>query len=143
MRLAALALLVVGSYALAAQHSPSRPADDLQNMQGTWTIEKFLRDGKPFPEEQRKQMLFVVNGNKMAFKVGDREQAVEFTLDPGQKPPAIDLVDRERELKAVGIYRLEKDTLTILRVEDMPRPKSFDDSTKQGTTLWVFKRKGK
>jgi uncharacterized protein (TIGR03067 family) len=130
--------------AAAKEDKKPDPKADQKNMQGTWTVEKFLRDGKPFPVGKEAQ--FVIKGNKMSFKVGDREQSVTFTLDPGKKPPAIDLAHPTNpNLKAVGIYRLEKDKLTILRVEadQLPRPKSFDESNKEGTIFWVFKRKSK
>jgi uncharacterized protein (TIGR03067 family) len=130
--------------ATAKEDKKPDPKADQKSMQGTWQVEKFLRDGKPFPLD--KELLFVIKGNKMSFKVGGREQSVTFTLDPGMKPPAIDMVDtRSPDLKAVGIYRLEKDKLTILRVEadQLPRPKSFDEASKEGTIFWVFKRKTK
>jgi uncharacterized protein (TIGR03067 family) len=119
---------------------------DQKKMQGTWTIEKFLREGKPFPEDRRKQILVIVKGNKMALKVGDREEAIEFTLDPSKKPPTIDFVGRlgKQEVKSFGIYSLEGDKLTILRVEEGgARPKSFKDTDREGVTLWEFKRKSK
>jgi len=145
---ALLALILLGLAVLPLVAQEPKKADakgDQEKLQGTWSVEKFLRNGMPYPDERRKQMVFVVEGNKMAFKVGDREQTVKFTLDPSQNPKTIDMVDPDRaEMKAIGIYLLEGDKLTILRVEaSNPRPKSFDDSTKEGTILWEFKRKAK
>lgn len=117
---------------------------DAKKMQGEWTVEKFDREGKAFPEDRRKQMTFVVKGDKMMFKVGDRDEVSEFTLDPSQKPATIDMINPKSKSKSPGIYKLDGDTLTIVRIEEGgARPKSFEDANKEDTTHWVFKRKGK
>jgi uncharacterized protein (TIGR03067 family) len=67
-----------------------------------------------------------------------------YRVDPAQTPREIDIIATtgENEGKTLkGIYRLEKDTLTLCYiVPDKDRPTQFKSEPGSGVTLTVWKR---
>ena len=65
-----------------------------------------------------------------------------FVTDSRQKLPTIDIdVGPGGQSGYRGIYKVEGDTLTLcLAIGDRERPKAFESSADQPTTIWVFKR---
>lgn len=102
---------------------------DLEQMQGTWKVVKFEREGKLVPEERIKDLRAVIEGDKFSFVDGKkRAETSTLTLDPSTKPASADLQTTGGQAKITrAIYKIEKDTMTICFMLDgkPERPKDF------------------
>jgi uncharacterized protein (TIGR03067 family) len=138
--------LVGAALLVAAQDPPKSDAKaEIKKMEGTWTIEKSLRDGQPaIPDEQREMARLIVKGTKRTIMVGDETVAEStYTLDPTTKPKGITIKVTTgglegKELK--GIYELEGDILKIAVSLDGKALKDFESKEGSNVLLQVFKR---
>jgi uncharacterized protein (TIGR03067 family) len=133
--------------ALLAAAPPQRGGDDvdpepstnpkaaLRAIQGTWKVVKLEHNGKankgPFREG-----FWVFKGKEITLRNESGKEWFKgtFVLDLDQKTKTIDITwaDGERKGKTQkGIYKIEKDTLTLSRGTD-GRPKGFTDAGKVG-----------
>jgi uncharacterized protein (TIGR03067 family) len=139
--------LLVGAYAPAPdpERTRSGPAD-LKRMQGNWTVVRMEYGGKARPAAETAQFRAVIKGNVItAIRDGRPDGGdVTFTLDAKKKPRQITLKPRldgmNKEIP--GIYKLDKDTLTICfsRGGEVARPRTFSTKENMGHALIVFKR---
>jgi uncharacterized protein (TIGR03067 family) len=136
-----LVALLVLSTRLGAQPGPDPEDDgtkDEKAMQGTWSLSKAERDGKA-SDKDISGVKLVIMGKKMTIRDRGKDEPVNFTLDAKKKPREINLVPPEGKGKEIaGIYKLEKDKLTICFSVGGPRPKEF--ASKEGHTLLEFKK---
>ena len=116
------------------------PKTDREKLQGTWTFVAVEEWGQAKEEDPNNPRRLVFDGNE--FTIGKGRLIIfvgKFTLDPSQKPKAIDLeftesVKPQDEGKTeLGIYALEGDTLKLClnRPENPERPKKFSANEKQ------------
>lgn len=121
--LVSTAVLIVGA---------DGPLAETKKLQGTWAV--VAAEGIDAPQEAVKQVKVVIRGNTLHLMVPDRDkekttlhekEKAKFTLDPSQKPKAIDLVKDSKELTARGIYELTEDTLKLAWRRNGPRPMAF------------------
>ena len=141
-------LSLVGAALLVAAQEPPPKADakaEMKKMEGTWTIEKTLANGKEgIPDEERMKARLVIKGNKRTITVdGETVAESSYTLDPSAKPKGITIKVltgglEGKELK--GIYELEGDTLKIAVGLDGETPKNFESKEGNNVLLQVFKR---
>jgi uncharacterized protein (TIGR03067 family) len=137
MKWSALVLVAVAG-TLAAAEDPNKKA--LEDLQGTWQLQRMTRGGQEAPADVVKGMRLVIAGNKMTPYEGDRAQpTATIAVDANKKPATIDL---KQEREAVqGIYRLEGDTLTICAgTPGTGRPTDFASKAGTPTGLIVLKR---
>ena len=77
---------------------------------------------------------------------GKRFAGTKVVLDPTKEPKTIDVIPdggRNRGERILGIYRLERDTLTIcMAAPGSPRPSEFKAENGNGWTLQAFTREG-
>src|SRR5215207_7688920 len=86
-----LTLAVCVTIPLLAQDADPTPPD-AKRIQGTWSVVKGMKDGKPAPRELMDGK-FIINGDAISIKraVGTGESPVKYKLDPKKKPAEIDL----------------------------------------------------
>jgi uncharacterized protein (TIGR03067 family) len=100
--------------AVAGCNRPGSSANDLQTLQGTWTMVETTWDGQPQPGE----MQWVVEGNQYRIRVDQRlnPDPYQFTLDTEHR--RIDVFHHDTPPgtfggKLKGIYKLSGDSLTV------------------------------
>jgi uncharacterized protein (TIGR03067 family) len=138
-----LALAAVGaSLGLLAQ--PGHSAQDKQatvkdGWDGPWSVVSLTAGGKAAPQEQVKLLQFTFRGEKLTLSILDQTKEGTFKVNPGKNPPQFDL-QLEGKKPNRGIYRLEKDSLTLCFSEDEERPTRFESQPGTRTILIVLKR---
>jgi len=108
-----LCVLILGSALLPAF---AQPADDAKRLQGAWTATRAKRDGKAAEDVLGHQLSFAGDRFQIRSKDGKALYAGTVRVDASAKPPAIDFVHTEGDLKGKawkGIYALNGDTLKI------------------------------
>jgi uncharacterized protein (TIGR03067 family) len=138
----ALGLALVGS-ALADDKADAAKKDQ-DKLQGTWTFVSMEGDGQPVPQGDPPPTI-TFTGNKFAVKAGEVVlQAGTQTLDPSQKPKAVDSTVTEGEGKGttmLGIYELDGDNLkACFDTQGKKRPTEFKTAAGSGHMLVVLKR---
>ncbi|MEW4570972.1 TIGR03067 domain-containing protein [Tautonia sp. JC769] len=121
------------------------PTDDQARHQGTWAVERSVRDGKDGPIEVMKEIVREVEGGRIVWKrSGKAFAATTFELDPEADPKTIDLIPeggRNRGDRVLGIYRFDEDRLVLCTADPgEPRPTAFAAEPGDGRTLMTFRR---
>jgi uncharacterized protein (TIGR03067 family) len=130
------------AFGLVAADDPQREEVEIGKFQGNWTITTLERGGKDLTKTPQFQSPdVVIEGDQF------RTKGIEATLklDPSQSPKALDFSYHKgpfagQTIKA--IYKLEGDTLTIIRAnaEGDERPTEFSAPAETGKVLAVLKR---
>jgi uncharacterized protein (TIGR03067 family) len=116
---------------------------DLDKLQGTWTLVSAKADGADLPKELAAKLKLVIDKDKFSIKNDDSEESATVTLDPGQKPPTID-IKPAKEDAVKGIYELKDDELKLCWAKaGKERPKGFESKEGSGEILFVLKREKK
>jgi uncharacterized protein (TIGR03067 family) len=133
----ALTALALVSF-VAARVPPADPEKVAQEaaLQGEWKLVAYSGGGKEAPEKEIATGKLVVTGDKMTFTFLDFETPATFTLYPGAIPPAINLKTEAGRTK--GIYKLEKDRLTISVGVSVERPEDF--TAAEGINVMVLEK---
>ncbi len=141
----ALAMIVGGVGAFAYHHLAESEADnkDKENIQGTWKAISVKVNGKTDDPESNmiKKMEIFITADKIGFRLGDRSKETPYKIDTKANPKTLDS-DLGEGLTELGIYKLERDTLTICycNANKKERPKAFESKEGTGTILMVLKR---
>jgi uncharacterized protein (TIGR03067 family) len=124
-----VALLVVSGLAM----SQDDPKKVVESLQGEWKIASFNKGGELVPQNELAGSKIVVAGEKMTITFNKKDEPAAFKVAPKADPPAIDIIPAKNEKNMVvkGIYKLEKDKLTICFGPDgADRPAEFKASKK-------------
>ncbi len=123
-----------------------------KGIQGVWKPTKVIQDGQPAPESLRTKLTFTV-GDKIITVTHSEQERIDksgYKLDKTKKPKHIDITPMSGRGKGKvikGIYKLEKDTLTICYgiprkdEKQMKRPTMFSAPKGSKRALVVFQRK--
>jgi uncharacterized protein (TIGR03067 family) len=140
--------LLLSAGLLLAPHAPSpdpepptSSARDQKAMQGDWKVVTMERDGKPEPAAEAEKYAVAIKDDKIIVKEAGRDEEASFALDARKNPRHITIKPRG-DKQVLGIYKLDKDTLTICFNKDgaADRPKEFSTKGKMGYSLIVLKR---
>lgn len=117
----------------------SDDAKDGDTIQGIWLPSSAELGEKKFPDEVRKSIKLVVEGDKYTVTVGDKVDKGTVKLDPKAKPKELDITGTEGPNKGKtirAIYEREDDTLRVCYdLSGKSRPKEFE--TEAGTQLFL------
>lgn len=115
-----------------------------EGIQGVWLPVTAEIGAKPFPEQLRKTIKLVVDGDKYTVTVGGMTDQGTVMLNMAVKPHEMDIIAGDGANKGktiLAIYKRDGDTLTVCYdVSGTGRPKEF--KTKEGAPhfLVTYKR---
>ncbi|MFO0965742.1 MAG: TIGR03067 domain-containing protein [Gemmataceae bacterium] len=124
-------LLLLGARARAGDEKTKA----LEALSGDWRI-KEIQGGKFDKVEKGKEPSLTFSGKEVVVKIAGMEETLKVELDPSKKPAHMDFTPTsDSDRTVVGIYKLEKDKLTICvsAGADKKRPDDFvlgGDSTR-------------
>jgi len=129
----------------AVANKDKAPKDE-EKILGTWALVSYEEGGQKAPEERIKdgKVIFAADG-KLTAKLGEREQEFTYQLDPAKKPKEFSITD-DKDRTALGIYKLDGDTLTVCFARPVPgadRPTEFASKEDTPIVLEVYKREKK
>ncbi|MGL4552476.1 MAG: TIGR03067 domain-containing protein [Gemmataceae bacterium] len=126
---------------LFAQEPDPTPPDG-KRIQGKWQIVKGMKEGAPAPKDMLESKMTIDGVAIQVTGARSEEPPAAYTLDPKKKPAEIDITPgRGTDQKVLGIYKFEKDELTL--VFNKPgegRPKAFDE---KAASVIVLRREKK
>ncbi len=136
---------VIGVGLLIAAPAPKEKSDS-EKLQGVWVAVSFEEDGKSYTKEEGPRL--VLTFDKDAFTVERSGRTLlegTFTIDPSQKPRAIDFTMTDERHKGDmhhGIYELDGDTLKWCRtgIDSKERPTDFVTKKGGNSALTIFRR---
>lgn len=136
-------LALLGAASLRAQEA-ARSA--LEEQQGVWVAERFVRDGKETPAEIVRSITRTVEKDHVVWKRDGKNFAgTTIVLDSSKMPATIDVLPDggpARGERVLGIYKRDGDRLTICMADpDRPRPREFKAEEGSRQTLMVFTRR--
>ncbi len=137
------AVLIGLSLAVAAPVTKDAKKD-APSIVGEWDGIKALIGGMDMPVPKGGIGIAFAADGKATLREGDRAKAEEVTyaIDPKKSPAHIDLVPpaKEKEPTLFGIYKIEKDELTICMTMGGERPTKFESPAGSQIMLMTFKR---
>ncbi|HJZ59542.1 MAG TPA: TIGR03067 domain-containing protein [Gemmataceae bacterium] len=129
-------LTLMLSFSLAARSGDAKDGDAIQ---GIWLPSAAEFGGKMFPEEVRKTIKLVVEGDKYTVTVGKEVDRGTVKLNPAAKPKELDITGTDgpnKGMTILAIYERDGDTLRVCYdLSGKSRPTEF--KTKEGTQLFL------
>ena len=119
--------------------------NDMDQLQGTWSMVAGSADGQSMPPEMQKQMKRVCKGDETTTTMGGQVfMKAKITIDPSKKPKTIDYEMLEgftKGKKQLGIYEVDGDTFkSCFGAPGAERPKDFASQPGDHRTVSVWKR---
>ncbi|MBA4067847.1 MAG: hypothetical protein C0501_29935 [Isosphaera sp.] len=121
-------LAVAAVFALTA---PAWAEDDpkkaLEALQGEWKVVSEVKAGREGPKEDVAKKRVTITGDKVVFGGGPREEKATIAVDPKARPAGLEFKIGEagKDFVVKGIYKLEKDQLTLCFAFEGAAPKEF------------------
>ena len=122
-----------------------KPADDAKAIQGTWQMTHSEEEGVKMPTDRVKECVCVLDNGKLVMKYQGKIMAEgTYKIDPAKTPRQIDMIQNDEVGR--GIYKLEKDRLTICASafpSNKTRPDEFSTKAESRTMLLILERQKK
>ena len=115
--------------------------NELQKLQGIWTIVSLEMKGNKSSHESIKDWKLTIKGDEWTVSTPSRKTERRFMIDTSKNPKMLDLIKLDnKEAISPGIYNIEAETLTVCRTGfGGERPKQFMTAKDLGI-LAVWKR---
>jgi uncharacterized protein (TIGR03067 family) len=137
------ALITVMTGLLAASNALAGD-NDLEKLQGNWSVISAERKGRKVVEDERSRPKVTFNGNEMSYEENGKVRKGTIQIDARTKPAQIDVKPgdgAEAGLTFPGIYEVDGDTLKLcVREKGQGRPTEFKGG--EGL-LFVTMKRGK
>jgi uncharacterized protein (TIGR03067 family) len=122
--------LAVAVFLGAAAVSTARQ-DQPQKLDGTYAVKSAEKDGEAMPAEELKKVIeVVIRDDFLTIRhEGGKDDKTKIKTDATKKPAHIDVTPQEgpdKDKTLPGIYKLEREELTIVVAKEGDRPKDFD-----------------
>ena len=144
MKCRALAVLLLVLFLGADGSKEAAIQKDLENFQGTWTVESMELDGKPLPETDRKKIRLTIQGEDFVFDNGSGGEPGLYKIDPTRDPKTLDIVITKGNDKGkiyLVIYKFEGGKMIqCMELSNKSRPKEFTGKAGSGCALEVWQR---
>jgi uncharacterized protein (TIGR03067 family) len=116
---------------LGAAALSSAREDQPQKLDGTYAVKSAEKDGEAMPADELKKVIEVVIKDDFLTirREGGEDHKAKIKTDATQKPAHLDATPQDGEDKdktLPGIYKMDKDELTIVVAREGGRPKDFD-----------------
>jgi uncharacterized protein (TIGR03067 family) len=133
-------LLVGLALAVAAPAPKEAPKKEPPTVVGDWVVETVVKGGQPKTEEDS-ALTFTADGKAV---LKERGKTIEgtYTSDPKKDPAELDITLEVGGMRVTlsGIFKFDKDTLTLCLNFQGPRPKAFESAEGAMTVLLTLKR---
>jgi uncharacterized protein (TIGR03067 family) len=135
LRLAAFAglLFVVGAHA----GDETALKKELAAVRGKWNVIKGEAN-KKVPEDFKMTIEFLNDGETVEFKTGDVVKKGTVELNPATRPKTITIFPEERDRILLGIYKIEKNLLTICIGEYIRDGRPMEFALKEGKGFGIL-----
>jgi uncharacterized protein (TIGR03067 family) len=119
--IASVFLAFVATLALAQQ-----PDDSVKEILGEYSLKTGFKGGKEISNEEKNRFekMEIKKDTITIFEKG-RADPAKFTLDATKTPKQITIMPEMTDIKVLGIYKLEKDELTMVFTIGETRPTDF------------------
>jgi uncharacterized protein (TIGR03067 family) len=138
-------LLLVLCLLVAAKDDPNKKDQDA--MQGDWAGERFVVSGMELDDDNAQSIFRSIKGDSYTVYLFRKKiDGGKYKIDATKSPKQIDLMPEGKEKAGVirGIYKLEKDTLTVTySAAGKDRPTTFESKAGSGHTMTVWKKEKK
>ena len=133
-------LLVGLALAVAAPGPKEAPKKDGPTLVGDWVVETVVKGGRPAAEENS-ALTFTADG-KAVLKERGKTIDGTYTSDPKKDPAELDLTLEAGGMRVTltGIFKFDKETLTVCMAFMGDRPKAFESAEGAMTVLLTLKR---
>ncbi|MCI0457353.1 MAG: DUF1559 domain-containing protein [Gemmataceae bacterium] len=134
-------VLVAAALAAALTLLPAQAQEKGNSLEGKWRVKSVIGSGKPGGEEVQ-ALTFEFKGERIIISVAGRNQEGTFKTDATKNPKQFDMTFQKGREQSLGIYRIEKDTLTLCFTEprNNERPTKFESPAGSRTVLMVLER---
>ena len=140
---AAVSLLGFGFLALAQAGDDAGLKKEIEAVTGKWNVIKVETGGGGKNESVEGSYLhFEKDGKTLVFHRGGKTTKVAFTLNPAKNPKEITITPHGKDKSAFGIYKIEKNVMTIChaRQDGGERPKEFATTKDERFVLITMER---
>jgi uncharacterized protein (TIGR03067 family) len=126
---------------VAAPAAKDPPKKDEPALVGNWVAESAIKGGRPDRNPSDATMEFTPDG-KVVLKERGKDITGTYTTDPKKDPAELDLTleGGGMSIHMPGVFKVEKDTLTLCLVFMGERPKKFESPDGSMTLLLTLKR---
>ena len=144
-------LLTICAYAITSEPTVSMAESirkDYERLTGTFQLASGVIDGKPVPEDIRKETKLVTDMNKFTVSAGGQagtSGAGTFTIDPTKSPKTVDSLQAtgpDKGKTLLGIYEIIDDNhkRACWAPVGRPRPTAFTSEPGSGHILQFWER---